>query len=65
MSLTGTGRKAAVLCTAVVLFGTLAVPAHASVLPPAAASALIGSGADGSGGARDPLPRRHCRRQVQ
>ncbi|WP_104139857.1 C40 family peptidase [Arthrobacter sp. ZGTC131] len=41
MSLTGTGRKAAVLCTAVVLFGTLAVPAHASVLPPAAAPALM------------------------
>lgn len=41
MSLTGTGRKAAVLCTAVVLFGTLAVPAHAAVLPPAAAPALV------------------------
>jgi cell wall-associated NlpC family hydrolase len=41
MSLTGTGRKAAVLCTAVVLFGTLAVPAHAALLPPAAAPALV------------------------
>lgn len=41
MSLTGTGRKAAVLCTAVVLFGTLAVPAHASLLPPASAPALV------------------------
>lgn len=41
MSLTRTGRKAAVLCTAVVLFGTLAVPAHASLLPPAAAPALV------------------------
>ncbi|XAS68798.1 C40 family peptidase [Micrococcaceae bacterium Sec5.7] len=30
MSLTGTGRKAAVLCTAVVLFGTLALPAQAA-----------------------------------
>ncbi|MBT2553173.1 C40 family peptidase [Arthrobacter sp. ISL-5] len=41
MSLTGTGRKAAVLCTAVVLFGMLAVPAHASLLPPASAPALV------------------------
>jgi cell wall-associated NlpC family hydrolase len=41
MSLTGTGRKAAVLCTAVVLFGTLAVPAHAALLPPASARALV------------------------
>ena len=41
MSLTGTGRKATVLCTAVVLFGTLAVPAHAALLPPAAAPAVV------------------------
>lgn len=41
MSLTGTGRKASVLCAAVVLFGILAVPAHASLLPPAIARALV------------------------
>ncbi|KRE53241.1 glycoside hydrolase [Arthrobacter sp. Soil736] len=41
MSLTGTGCKAAVLCTAVVLFGTLAAPAHASLVPPATAPALV------------------------
>jgi cell wall-associated NlpC family hydrolase len=33
MSLTGPGRKAAVLCTAVVLLGTLAVPAQADQSP--------------------------------
>lgn len=33
MGLTGSGRKAAVLCTAVVLFGTLALPAQAAPVP--------------------------------
>lgn len=35
MGLTVTGRKAAVLCTAVVLFGTLALPAQAAPAPQA------------------------------
>lgn len=33
MGLTGSGLKAAVLCTAVVLFGTMALPAQAAPLP--------------------------------
>ncbi|MEN8583442.1 C40 family peptidase [Burkholderia sp. RS01] len=41
MSLTGTGRKAAALCAAVAVFGSLAAPAHAALLPPAAAPALV------------------------
>ena len=36
MGLTGSGRKAAVLCTAVVLLGSLTLPAQAAPLPPAA-----------------------------
>jgi cell wall-associated NlpC family hydrolase len=40
MGLTGSGRKAAVLCTAVVLLGSLTLPAQASPLPRAAAPAL-------------------------
>ncbi|WP_426997914.1 C40 family peptidase [Pseudarthrobacter sp. N5] len=37
MSLTGTGRKTAALCTAVVLLGTLALPAQATQAPQAPA----------------------------
>jgi cell wall-associated NlpC family hydrolase len=40
MGLTGSGRKAAVLCTAVVLFGSLTLPAQAAPLPPAAVPAV-------------------------
>ena len=37
MDLTGSGLKAAVLCAAVVLFGTVALPAQAASLPHASA----------------------------
>jgi cell wall-associated NlpC family hydrolase len=40
MGLTGSGRKAAVLCTAVVLLGSLALPAGAAPLPRTAVAAL-------------------------
>ncbi|CAN7189359.1 C40 family peptidase [Arthrobacter sp. LjRoot14] len=40
MGLTGSGRKAAVLCTAVVLLGSLALPAGAAPLPRTAVPAL-------------------------
>ena len=40
MGLTGSGRKAAVLCTAVVLLGSLALPAGAVPLPRTAAPAV-------------------------
>lgn len=40
MGLTGSGRKAAVLCTAVVLLGSLALPAGATPLPRTAVPAL-------------------------
>ena len=40
MSWTGSGRKTAVLCAAVVLLGTLALPAQAAPLPSVLASAL-------------------------
>ena len=62
MSLTGPGRKAAVLCTAVVLLGSLAVPAQAAPLrhPPASRRRRHGSGVAGG-----PVPRGHRRGQVQ
>lgn len=40
MGLTGSGRKAAVLCTAVVLLGSLTLPAQAAPLPHAAVPAV-------------------------
>ncbi|MCO4239260.1 hypothetical protein [Pseudarthrobacter raffinosi] len=42
--MTGSGLKAAVLCTAVVLFGTLTLPAQAASMPQARlwTSALCG-----------------------
>jgi cell wall-associated NlpC family hydrolase len=40
MGLTGSGRKAAVLCTAVVLLGSLTLPAQAAPLPRAAVPAV-------------------------
>jgi peptidoglycan DL-endopeptidase CwlO len=40
MGLTGSGRKAAVLCTAVVLLGSLTLPAQAAPLPHAAVFAV-------------------------
>lgn len=40
MGLTGSGRKAAVLCTAVVLLGSLTLPAQAAPLPRAAVPAM-------------------------
>ena len=40
MALTGSGRKAAVLCTAVVLLGSLGIPAQAAPLSRAAAPAI-------------------------
>ena len=66
MSWTGSGRKTAVLCTAVVLLGTLALPAQAAPLTsPQASGRRPRAAARRPGVAGDPVTGRDRRRQVQ